>query len=212
MAFFYLETWVGLCPNPSVSSVGHIQSSWTYLFPWLPVPSECHLGSLAWVFCTLGQAIQHLQDNIFCLDLLWGLNPLNGFWIMTKIGWDSFTFQGSNLLPSLWRSPWSLKYQATDNFLDGPPCTFLCYNTCCSVITIVDGHFSLAQCMITLSLTRDWAFIIIVSSIPWHEGGSGLLVALLIQKPKVKFQVPWLVRKEICLFREIFDSLQMIFF
>lgn len=109
------------------------------------------------------------------------------------------TFQGSEqMLPSLWRSPWSLKYQATDNFLGilRPPCTLLCYNTCCSVITTVGGHFlsfSVYDNPFFNKGRRLHHYSLLHS---WHRrGGSGLLVALLIQETKGQTKVPWLVRK-----------------
>lgn len=70
-----------------------------------------------------------------------------------------------------------------------------CCNTCCSVSQLFMGIFSPAQCMITLSLTRDWTFIITVSSVLGTEEGVQVYWLLYwFKKPKVKFQVPWLVR------------------
>lgn len=91
------------------------------------------------------------------------------------------------MLPSLWRSPWSLKYQATDNFLGilRPPCTLLCYNTCCSVITTVDGHFLSCSVYDNPFFNKGLSLHHYSLLHSWHRrGGSGLLVALLIQETK----------------------------
>lgn len=119
---------------------------------------------------------------------------------MTKIGWGSFSpFRAQSKCYLLCEG--LLDYSNTRQLtiflvFSGHLVHYFAITLAAVLSPLLMGIFSLAQCMITLSLTRDWAFIIIVSSIPGTEEGVQVYWLLYwFKKPKVKFQVPWLVRK-----------------